>query len=137
MTVALDRILNINASSDTKKNVKAVKKKVFTYFNGAPGTFDEKCKTIFMKNVKHFYIFRRGSHLYGQRTCDNLWKLGKPLNILRDKKKYTGSTVLIFLQISTYLHNTWVLLLKAIISAQFATIFSKIDCRIRKWHRFK
>ena len=58
------------------------KKIVFTFFVGAPGTFDEKCKTIFTKNVKHFYIFRRGSHLYGQHTCVNLWKLGKPVNTL-------------------------------------------------------
>ena len=91
--VALDRILKINSSlivsavilrkmQKRQKKKKKKKKIVFTFFVGAPGTFDEKYKTIFTKNVKHFYIFRRGSHLYGQRTCDNLWKLGKPVNTL-------------------------------------------------------
>ena len=47
------------------------------------------------------------------------------------------SIQLIFLYISIYLHYIWVLLLKAILFAQFATIFSKIDQRRRKWHRFK
>ena len=27
-------------------------------------------------------MFRRGSHLYGQRICDDLWKLGKPVYTL-------------------------------------------------------
>ena len=56
--------------------------------------------------------------------------------ILRGKRKYTGSAGMIFRQISTYLHNTW-LMLKQIVYACFVTVYSKIDLRIRKWHRFK
>ena len=55
--VALDRILKINSSSDTKKNCEKKKKNVvFIFFVGAPGTFNEKCKTIFTKTVNYFFL---------------------------------------------------------------------------------